>query len=153
MAISKKKQALAKLNDAITNMPEFAELMKLLGPNEAITNCDIIECEVKVKASNQVSYEGITSSPKGKTRPYLLNCCGLEYFQSNKDVSELLKDIEVAIKNTPKKPKDSMPLDFRVSEYLRTKLKWGLTDEVYPHMRMEAVGEFKIKLLTTQPML
>lgn len=149
MAISKKKQALAKLNDAITNMPEFAELMKLLGPNEAITNCDIIECEVKVKASNQVSYEGITSSPKGKTRPYLLNCCGLEYFQSNKDVSELLKDIEVAIKNTPKKgTRDSLDHSFKVSEYLRTKLNWDLTDEVYTHMRMEAVGEFKVKLLT-----
>ena len=150
MAISKKKQALAKLNDAITNMPEFAELMKLLGPNEAITNCDIIECEVTIKSSNQVSYEGITSSPKGKTRSYLLNCCGQEYFQSNKEIKDLIKDIETAIQNTPKKPKDSMPLDFRVSEYLRTKLKWGLTDEVYPHMRMEAVGEFKVKLLTKQ---
>jgi hypothetical protein len=150
MAISKKKQALAKLNDAITNMPEFAELMKLLDPNEAITNCDIIECEVKVKASNQVSYEGITSSPKGKTRPYLLNCCGQEYFQSNKEIKDLIKDIEVAIKNTPKNGKGTLPLDFRVSEYLRTKLNWELTDEVYPHMRMEAVGEFNVKLLTKQ---
>ena len=147
MAISKKKQALAKLNDAITNMPEFRDLMKLLGPNEAITNCDIIECEVTIKSSNQVSYEGITSSPKGKTRPYLLNCCGQEYFQSNKEIKDLIKDIETAIQNTPKKgTRDSLDHSSKVSRYLRTKLNWDLTDEVYPHMRMEAVGEFNVKL-------
>lgn len=147
MAISKKKQALIKLNNAITNMPEFAEVMKLLGPNEAITNCDIIECDVTIKASNQVSYEGITSSPKGKTRPYLLNCCGQEYFQSNKEIQDLIKDVETAIKNTPKKgTRDNLDHSSKVSEYLRTKLNWEITDEVYPHMRMEAVGIFDVKL-------
>ena len=40
-------KALEKLNNAITNLPEFGDVMKLVPSNVAITNCELMECETK----------------------------------------------------------------------------------------------------------
>jgi hypothetical protein len=144
MTPSKKDAALTKLNLAIVSLPEYRALVKLLGHNEIVSACTVVEQEVTVQPTPNVSYEGITSTPKkGEERPYLLTCCGQEYFRSSKSIEELSKDIQEAVNNTPK-GKDPDMHTFHISSYLSDKLGWDKTDEVYPHMRMEAVGTFSV---------
>jgi hypothetical protein len=143
-----KAKALTALNKAIAKMPEFRALEKLLGHNEAISACTVFEKEVTSKLTPNVVYEGLTSKSK-KERPYLLVCCGEEYFQSNKTIEDLAKEVQEAINNCPATEKDDTdewrrPL--AISMYLSEKLNWDKTDEVFPHMRMESVGTFKVKL-------
>jgi hypothetical protein len=148
MSSQAQKKALAKLNQAIIQLPEFKALEKLLGHNEAIAAVTVFEQDVKVQATPNVSYEGLTSpTKKGEERPYIIECCGEEYFKSNKSVEELSKEIQEAVDKAPKgKGKGDWERPFSISTYLREKLGWEKNDEVYPHMRMEAVGVFKVVL-------
>ena len=132
----KQKKALTKLNNAITNLPEFEAVMKLVPSNVAITNCELMECDQTLSFfKNKVSYVGIVPTTKG-VQPYLMNLCGQWYFESSKPVELIANDIARAMQDA--KSKDS----FKVSQYLMYELNMDMTDEVYPHMRSNAIGVF-----------
>ena len=50
-------KALEKLNNAITNLPEFGDVMKLVPSNVAITKCELMECETTRTCSNDTLEE------------------------------------------------------------------------------------------------
>lgn len=142
---AQQKKALAKLNDAITNLPEFRDLMLMLPSKVAITDCELIECDQSLYFhNNKVKYEGIVPKDKGK-HPYLLECCGLEYFESSKSIDELANDIAEAYKFVLSH-KEVKPdrIGFHISNYLSEHFDWEKTDEVYPHMRQQAIGGFSL---------
>jgi hypothetical protein len=147
MAPSKKTQALAALNKALTKLPEYLALSKLLGHNEAIDAVTVSEQEVQIKPTPNVTYEGITSIPKKNVkRAYLLDCCGTEYFEyfkSTKTTQELAQEIQDAVNNAPKE-EEKLLTSYNISLYLSDILNWEKTDEVYPHMYQLAVGTFKV---------
>jgi hypothetical protein len=144
MAPSKKTQAIAALNRAIIQLPEFKALEKLLGHNEAIAAVTVFEQEVHVKPTPNVRYNGLTSDPKkNEKRPYILECCGGEYFTSTKTVPEIAQEIQEAVSKAAK-GKDKLGTTFNISQYLSDKLGWDKTDEVYPHMYQQAVGKFEV---------
>ena len=145
---AQQKKALAKLNDAITNLPEFRDLMLMLPSKVAITDCELIECDQSLYFhNNKVKYEGIVPKDKGK-QPYLLECCGLEYFESDKTIEEIANEIfnayTIVMKN---KSLDADMIGFHISNYLSEHYDWDKTDEVYPHMRQQAIGGFSLPKL------
>lgn len=143
----KVKKAIEALNNAITNLPEFQAVMRLVPSNVAVTNCDLVESDSKLvwgKGKNKISYEGETiGNDDGNTHDYLVNICGQEYLSTTKSILQLVADIETAMKNAPKGKTTDMN-SLQVANYLRYELDWDVTDEVYPHMRMNAEGTFSI---------
>lgn len=146
-------KALEKLNDAITNLPEFGAVMKLVPSNVAITNCELTECETTRtwgKGKNKVTYRGLVlHDGDKKEHEYLIQCCGLEYFTTKKTFEEIANDIITALTNAPKK-KDPLMHALSVADYLNADLKWEMTDEVYPHMRDNAEGVFIVEKFREQ---
>ena len=145
---AQQKKALKKLNDAITNLPEFRDVMLLVPSNVAITDCELVECDqTQYFHKKAVKYEGIVPNQKGK-HPYLLQCCGLEYFESSKTIEAIAKDIYKAYNfvNLNMNIKTDM-VGFYISNYLSDVCGWHKTDEVYPHMRQEAIGAFSLPKL------
>ena len=130
--------------------------MLLVPSNVAISDCELVECDqTQYFHKKNVKYEGIVPNDKG-THPFLLECCGLEYFESNRSVKELATDIFKAynevINSTQYKQKKIKPdmVGFYISNQLSILCNWDKTDEVYPHMRMEAIGGFslpKVKIM------
>ncbi len=146
LKVTKKMQkALDKLNNAITNLPEFKEVMKTIPRNVAVTSCELMEADTKLtwgKDKSLVSYDGtIIGNADGKDHQYLVNICGLMYLSTKKSLKELAEDIQTAMSKC-KKHSDPMIESLYVTTYLMDKLDWEMTDEVYPHMRMSAEGVF-----------
>ena len=146
-------KALEKLNDAITNLPEFGAVMKLVPSNVAITNCELTECETTRewgKGKNKVTYHGLVlHDGDKKEHEYLIQRCGLEYFTTKKTLEQIANDILTAVANAPKK-KDPLMHALSVADYLKNELEWEMTDEVYPHMRDNAEGGFIVEKFREQ---
>ena len=145
---TQQKKALKKLNDAITNLPEFRDVMLLVPSNVAITDCELVECDqTQYFHKKAVKYEGIVPNQKGK-HPYLLQCCGLAYFESDKSIKELADDIAEAYTKV-KAVKTIKPdmVSLNIFHYLIANCSWDMTDEVYPHMRTQAIGAFSLPKL------
>lgn len=146
-------KALEKLNDAITNLPEFGAVMKLVPSNVAITNCELIECDTTRewgKGKNKVTYRGLVlHDGDKKEHEYLIQCCGLEYFTTTKTLEQIANDILTAVANAPKK-KDPLMHALSVADYLNNECEWEMTDEVYPHMRDNAEGVFIVEKFREQ---
>ena len=138
-------KALEKLNTAITNLPEFADVMKLVPSNVAITNCELMECETKRtwgKGNNTVTYNGLVlHDGDGKQHNYLIHCVGQKLFCTNGTLEEIAQLILTALEKAPKK-RDKLQHSISVSNYLRDKLN-------YPHMHQSVVGEFTLKRFET----
>lgn len=140
-------KALDKLNDAITNLPEFGAVMMMVPPNVAITNCELMECETTRewgKGTNKVTYRGLVlHDGDKKEHEYLIQCCGLEFFSTKKTLEQIATDIITALTNAPKK-KDPLMHALSVADYLKNDLNWEMTDEVYPHMMDNTEGVFVV---------
>lgn len=138
-------KALEKLNNAITNLPEFGAVMKLVPSNVAITNCELIECDTTRewgKGKNKVTYRGLVlHDGDGKQHNYLIQCFGEKVVCTNGTLEEIAQVILTALEKAPKK-RDKVEHAISVSNYLRDKLD-------YHHMRQSAVGEFTIKRFET----
>lgn len=93
-------KAITKLNDAITNLPEFGALMKLVPSNVAITNCELTECETTREYKNGkkciITYQGLVLQEKQKVLyPYVVECG--EYlisFSSKCKLDAIVEDIK-----------------------------------------------------------
>ena len=63
---AQQKKALAKLNDAITNLPEFRDVIMLVPSHVAISDCELVECDQSLYFHKKtVKYEGIIPKDKG----------------------------------------------------------------------------------------
>ena len=141
-------KAMKNLNDAVTNLPEFGAVMKLVPEHVAISNCELLEYDATRKwgkGTNMISYHGrILHDGDGKNHLYMIQCCGTEIFCTDATLDQIAKDIQTALEKAPKK-RDKVMHSLSVSDYLMNELDWGLNDEIYPHMRSKAEGTFIIK--------
>lgn len=125
------------LRKAVEKLPEYRALMTLVTSNHTLelsleehAYCDVLTKNVK--------YLGCTPS-KGENA-YLLNFCGLEYFRTCRSPETIALEIQKVVDEVlDSDPKDAM-FGFYVSSKLHDILNH--TDEVYPHMRSEAIGTF-----------
>lgn len=141
-------KAMKNLNDAVTNLPEFGAVMKLVPEHVAISNCELLEYDTTRKwgkGTNMISYHGrILHDGDGKNHLYMIQCCGAEIFCTDATLDQIAKDIQTALEKAPKK-RDKVMHSLSVSDYLMNELDWELNDEIYPHMRSKAEGTFIIK--------
>lgn len=130
-------QKMKALQKAMEKLPEFDALMELLTPNYELSlsleehpHCQIL--------TENVKYVGCT--PKKGANAYLLNFCGLEYFMTVRSPESIALEIQKVVEEVAaSNPKADM-FGFHVSSKLHDILQH--TDEVYPHMRNEAIGTF-----------
>lgn len=128
---------LKALRTALEKLPEFDALMEVLTPHHELSlgleehaHCQIL--------TENVKYVGCT--PKKGANAYLLNFCGLEYFRTVRSPESIALEIQKVVEEVAaQKPKADM-FGFHVSSRLHEILNH--TDEVYPHMRSEAIGTF-----------
>jgi len=125
------------LRKAVEKLPEYRALMEHAAPYHELTlgleehaHCQIL--------TENVKYVGCT--PAKGANAYLLNFCGLEYFRTNRSPEHIALEIQKVVDEvTASNPKEDM-FGFHVSSRLHDILCH--TDEVYPHMRSEAIGTF-----------
>jgi hypothetical protein len=125
------------LRKAVETLPEYRALMTLVTRNHTLelsleehAYCDVM--------TENVKYLGCT--PAKGTNAYLLNFCGLEYFRTDRTPEAIALEIQKVVDEVlASDPKDAM-FGFNVSSRLHDILYH--TDEVYPHMRSEAIGTF-----------
>ena len=148
--MTKLDKAIAKLKKKIATLPEYTDLLLLLPANNSV-NVVIEEHAIVQSLNEHVEYEGF-SEESGKTNKYLLEICGLSYFESKLKPSEVAKIIEEVVVQERENPTikergcdwKGYSEDLRVC--LRLSRKLGATDEVYPHMRDNAIGVFRVSL-------
>ena len=148
LKVTKKMQkALDSLNNAITNLPEFQAVMKVVPRNVAITHCDLVECDTQLKwgeGKNLVTYEGeILNNANGKDHQYLVEICGCQLLFTKKSLKQIADEIHDAIKNAPKAKNPDLQ-SLKILNYLGAKHDWEMTDEVYPHMLQMVEGTFSV---------
>ncbi len=132
--IDKRMKALKK---AVEKLPEYHALMELLTSNHELVLGLEEHAHCEILAEN-VKYVGCT--PEKGANAYLLNFCGLEYFRTVRSPESIAQEIQKVVEEVAAtKPKDDM-FGFHVSSKLHDILNH--TDEVYPHMRSEAIGTF-----------
>jgi hypothetical protein len=148
--MTKLDKAIEKLTKKLESLPEYAEVCKLLPPNNRM-ELQIMEDSSETKFNQYVSYEGFVPE-KGVSSPYLVQVCGLSYFESRlspKEIAERIEEIVVQERENPTKKHRSCNWE-GYSEDLRISLRladlFGGTDEVYPHMRDAAMGSFVLTL-------
>lgn len=148
LKVTKKMQkAIDALNNAITKLPEFKEVMKCVPRNVAVTSCGLIETDTKLKwgeGKNLVTYEGeILNNANGKDHQYVVEICGSQMLYTKKSLKQIADEIHDAIKNAPK-AKNPDYQSLKILDYLNDKHDWQTTDEIYPHMWQQSEGTFTV---------
>lgn len=137
--MTKVEKALSKLRKAMKDLPEYQALMALKGPYSKIET-NVVEYGHTERHHPDVEYSGL-SVGKGQ-HAFLLECCGLEYFTSDLTPMLISAKIQMAVDKVKAAGVASDMYGFHISEQVRE--FFNLTDEVYPHMRSEAVGCFVV---------
>ncbi len=122
---------------AVEKLPEFDALMELLTPNHELKLGLEEHAHCQILAEN-VKYVGCT--PKKGMNAYLLNFCGLEYFRTVRSPETIALEIQKVVEEVAASKPEADMFGFHVSSRLHDILQH--TDEVYPHMRSEAIGTF-----------
>ena len=135
-AVDQKMKALHK---AMKKLPEYKELFDLLPGNYKL-NVEVEEVDQLTVLDKNVEYYGLT--PNKGENAYMLRCCGEEYFVSSRSQKEIALEIQRAYQKVKESGVDISMRGFHISEALHDILHQ--TDEVYPHMRDNAVGVFKV---------
>lgn len=134
------KKKLHTLNQRIMRDPLYQEIVSLLPDLHTIQKLTVIEHSGIFQFNPSVSYSGL--SMKTKQEHMLFDCCGLHYFIATKDLKTMAQEAEAIVKEVRASKPEAKYLDLHVSSRLAD--LWQATDEVYPHMRQNAIGILKI---------
>lgn len=131
------------LKKALRHLPEYHRLLVILPPNHNLS-LSIEEESTLQKLTENVTYEGLAAD-KG-LNSYLVQICGQSYFKSQMEPAEIARQMQEIYTQERENPTlkgcDWKGYSFDLRVCLRIASLFGATDEVFPHMRDEAIGVF-----------